>query len=106
MVATQKHALAWKASALRCSVNKLGELRWCLPAITPHLIHLTRGGFDVENGLILDDLLNRGRDDARVRRANRVDANSFTAPIAMDDVLQLLACAFGLSCHGLGFYSG
>lgn len=87
MVSAQQHSLPRKSNSLRCGVDKLGELRRSLSGVTAQLIHLTRSRFDVQNGFILDGLLDGCRDDTGVSGADGVHAYFFAAAIATDDLL-------------------
>ena len=49
MVTTEQHAVAGKPCMARRGVNKLGKLNWSLSRVTAQLIHLARGGFNVQN---------------------------------------------------------
>jgi len=98
--------MAGKPGLLRYGVNKLGKLRRGLSRISARLIHLARCRLNVQNGFILDGLLNRRRDDTGMSGANCVHSHIFATTIAMDDLLQSLACVFGLRVHSWRCYSG
>ena len=106
MVSAQQHSLLRKSSLLRSGVNKLGELRRSLSGVAAQLIHLARCRFDVQNRFIFDGLLNRRRDDAGMSGADGVHTHFLAVTIATDDLLQSLACAFGLRFHSSAIYSG
>jgi len=100
MVTPKQHSFPWKSGLLCCAVNKLGELGRSLSGVAANLIHLARGGLDMQSGFIFHSLSNRRRDDAGVSRADSVHPHFREVPIETDDLLQSLACALGLRFHG------
>jgi hypothetical protein len=88
-----------QSGLLRGGVNEVGELRRGLSGISALLIHLARCRLNVQNGAIVDGLLNRCRDDAGMSGADCVHPGLLAITIAMNDLLQSLACAFVLGVH-------
>jgi len=81
-------------------VNKLSKPRRSLSGVAAQLIYLARRRFDVQNGVVLDGLLDGRRYDAGVGGTDGVHANPLATSIATDEFLQMLTCALGLRFHG------
>jgi hypothetical protein len=99
MVATQQYSFAGKSGLFREGMNKLGKVRGSLSSVAARLIHLARSGFDVHDRFILDRLLQRCGDNARVSRADSINPDSLGAAIAKNYLLQSLTCILRLRSH-------